>query len=156
MFPFSLIYGGVNWCRNKFYDLGFFASYNIPIKSIVVGNLAVGGTGKTPHVAFLLDYLASTFKVVVLSRGYGRTTKGFLNCTEYLNANNTKTQVWITSESDTLKYLGSGVIGSSNYKPNGKYRIKARGAFNTTPVDHYAAASTILNSWSGYNVRWSI
>ena len=87
LFPFSLIYGGVTWCRNKFYDLGFFASYNIPIKSIVVGNLAVGGTGKTPHVAFLLDYLASTFKVVVLSRGYGRTTKGFLNCTEYLNAN---------------------------------------------------------------------
>ena len=73
---------------------------------------------------------------------------------EYLNANNTKTQVWITSESDTLKYLGSGVVGSSNYKPNGKYRIKARGAFNTTPVNHYAAASTILNSWSGYNVRW--
>lgn len=75
---------------------------------------------------------------------------------EYLNANNTKTQVWITSESDTLKYLGSGVIGSNNYKPNGRYRIKARGAFNTTTVNHYAAASTILNSWSGYNVRWSI
>ena len=72
----------------------------------------------------------------------------------YLNANNTKTQVWITSESDTLKYLGSGVVGSSNYKPNGKYRIKTRGAFNTTPVDHFAAASTILASWNGYNVRW--
>jgi hypothetical protein len=73
---------------------------------------------------------------------------------EYLNQDNTKTQVWITSASDTLKYLGSGVVGSDNYKPSGRYRIKARGAFNTTPANHYAAAQTILSSWSGYNVRW--
>jgi len=73
---------------------------------------------------------------------------------EYLNENNTKTQVWITSESDVLKYLGAGVVGSKNYQPSGKYRIKSRGAFNTTPANHYAAAGTILNSWSGYEVRW--
>lgn len=73
---------------------------------------------------------------------------------EYLNSNNTKTQVWITSESDVLKYLGAGVAGSGNYQPSGKYRIKARGAFNTTVSNHYATASTILNSWSGYDVRW--
>lgn len=77
----------VTWFRNKFYDLGLFTSYSIPEKSILVGNLAVGGTGKTPHVAFIIDYLASSFKVAVLSRGYGRVTKGFLNCTADLNAN---------------------------------------------------------------------
>lgn len=73
---------------------------------------------------------------------------------EYLNSNNTKTQVWVTSESDVLKYLGVGVVGAKNYQPSGKYRIKARGAFNTTSSNHYAAASTILNSWSGYEVNW--
>jgi hypothetical protein len=73
---------------------------------------------------------------------------------EYTNANLTKTQVWVTSESDVLKYLGSGIAGSENYQPSGRYRIKARGAFNTTVANHYATASTILDSWSGYNVRW--
>ena len=73
---------------------------------------------------------------------------------EYTNSNNTKTQVWVTSESDVLKYLGSGIAGSENYQPSGRYRIKARGAFNTTVANHYATASTILDSWSGYNVRW--
>jgi hypothetical protein len=68
----------------------------------------------------------------------------------------TKTQVWITTESDVLKYLGLSNVGSANYQPTGKYRIKTRGAFDTTPANHYAAASTILNSWSGYNVRWSV
>jgi hypothetical protein len=73
---------------------------------------------------------------------------------EYKNIDNTKTQVWITSQSDVLKYLGSGIAGSENYQPSGRYRIKSRGAFNTTPANHYAAASTILNSWSGYEVKW--
>jgi len=73
---------------------------------------------------------------------------------EYLNQDNTKTAVWITSESDTLKYLGAGVVGAKNYQPSGRYRIKARGAFNTIQANHYAAASTILDSWDGYGVNW--
>jgi hypothetical protein len=72
---------------------------------------------------------------------------------EYVSGNS-KTQVWVTTESDVLKYLGLANAGSANYQPTGKYRIKTRGAFNTTPADHFAAASTILNSWSGYEVRW--
>jgi hypothetical protein len=68
----------------------------------------------------------------------------------------TKTQVWITTESDVLKYLGLSNVGSANYQPTGRYRIKTRGAFNTTAADHFAAASTILNSWTGYQVRWSV
>ena len=72
---------------------------------------------------------------------------------EYVSGNS-KTQVWVTTESDVLKYLGLANAGSANYQPTGKYRIKTRGAFNTTPADHFAAASTILNSWSGYEVKW--
>jgi len=73
---------------------------------------------------------------------------------EYVGVDGSKTQVWITTESDVLKYLGLAAAGSANYQPTGKYRIKTRGAFNTTPADHFAAASTILNSWSGYEVKW--
>ena len=73
---------------------------------------------------------------------------------EYVGSNGSKTQVWITTESDVLKYLGLANAGSANYQPTGKYRIKTRGAFNTTAADHFAAASTILNSWSGYEVKW--
>jgi hypothetical protein len=73
---------------------------------------------------------------------------------EYVGSNGSKTQVWITTESDVLKYLGLANAGSANYQPTGKYRIKTRGAFNTTSADHFAAASTILNSWSGYEVKW--
>jgi hypothetical protein len=73
---------------------------------------------------------------------------------EYVGSNGSKTQVWVTTESDVLKYLGLANAGSANYQPTGKYRIKTRGAFNTTAADHFAAASTILNSWSGYEVKW--
>lgn len=72
---------------------------------------------------------------------------------EYVSGS-AKTSVWITTESDVLKYLGLSNVGSANYQPTGRYRIKTRGAFDTTPANHYAAASTILDSWSGYEVKW--
>lgn len=77
LYPLALIYGCIVWLRNKCYDLGLFKSYSIPFPSIVVGNLSVGGTGKTPHVVMLIEhFLGQNKKVITLSRGYGRTTKG--------------------------------------------------------------------------------
>jgi tetraacyldisaccharide 4'-kinase len=77
LFPFSLLYGGVIWLRNLFYNKNIFksASFNFPI--ICVGNLAVGGTGKTPMVEYLIRLLKSQYHVATLSRGYKRKTKGF-------------------------------------------------------------------------------
>lgn len=77
LFPFALLYGGIMVLRNYGYDLGIFRAgkFNIPV--ISVGNLTVGGTGKTPHVEFLLRLLA-TLNLATLSRGYKRKTKGFL------------------------------------------------------------------------------
>src|SRR5690606_7866899 len=68
--------GLIVWLRNRFYDLGWFKSteFNIPV--IVVGNLEVGGSGKTPLTEYLVKLL-SAHKVSVLSRGYGRKTSGF-------------------------------------------------------------------------------
>ncbi len=78
LLPFSLIYGLIIYIRNRFYDYGIFksTSFNIPIISI--GNITVGGTGKTPHVEYLADLLKSEFSVATLSRGYKRKTKGFI------------------------------------------------------------------------------
>lgn len=78
LFPFGLIYGGVTKFRNWLFDLGIKGSYTIPGKSICIGNLSVGGTGKTPHVAYLAQLLQSDFSIHILSRGYGRQTRGFL------------------------------------------------------------------------------
>lgn len=78
LFPFSILYGLILAIRNRLYDWGIFASteFNIPI--ISVGNLSVGGTGKTPHIEYLIRLLNPEFDIATLSRGYGRNTKGFV------------------------------------------------------------------------------
>jgi len=77
LFPFSVVYGVISFLRNKCYDSGIFKSWEIPVKSICVGNLSSGGTGKTPHVAYFAAYFSTYRKVAIISRGYGRSSKGF-------------------------------------------------------------------------------
>jgi tetraacyldisaccharide 4'-kinase len=73
----SLIYGAVIWIRNWLYDKKIFKSamFNFPL--ICVGNLAAGGTGKTPMTEYLVMLLKDKYKTATLSRGYKRKTKGF-------------------------------------------------------------------------------
>ncbi len=78
LYPFSVLYGGVTSARNMFYNKGILKSTNFDIPTIVVGNLSVGGTGKTPQVEYLVRLLQNTYKVAILSRGYKRNTKGFV------------------------------------------------------------------------------
>jgi len=77
LLPFSLIYGGIVWLRNWCYDKNIFrsASFNFPV--ICVGNLAVGGTGKTPMTEYIIRLLQNDFNTATLSRGYKRKTTGF-------------------------------------------------------------------------------
>lgn len=77
LLPFSLVYGLVIMLRNKAYDWGVFKSKGFDIPIIVVGNLAVGGTGKTPMTEYLIRMLKADYKIATLSRGYGRKSKGF-------------------------------------------------------------------------------
>ncbi|MBU2020221.1 MAG: tetraacyldisaccharide 4'-kinase [Bacteroidetes bacterium] len=77
LLPFSILYGLILAVRNWFFDLGLFSIYRIKTPSIIVGNLSVGGTGKTPHIQYLADYFQSkNTKTHIVSRGYGRVTKG--------------------------------------------------------------------------------
>jgi tetraacyldisaccharide 4'-kinase len=77
LFPFGFLYGVITAIRNFLFDTGIKEVFIIPGKSICVGNLSVGGTGKTPHIAYLANLLQDNFKVQILSRGYGRKTKGY-------------------------------------------------------------------------------
>jgi len=74
LFPLSFIYGSITGMRNLLFDYGIFKAKSHPIPIICIGNLSVGGTGKTPHTQYLLDLLKNNYKVAVLSRGYGRKT----------------------------------------------------------------------------------
>ncbi len=76
--PFSLLYGAVIFVRNLCYNRGWLKSTSFDMPVISVGNLAVGGTGKTPHIEFLIRILQDKYKLAVLSRGYKRSTKGFV------------------------------------------------------------------------------
>lgn len=77
LMPFAWLYGGIMRLRNVLYDYHFFHSYQAPIPVICVGNLTVGGTGKTPQVEYIAQVLQGK-KIAILSRGYKRKTKGFV------------------------------------------------------------------------------
>jgi len=78
LYPFSLLYGAITGFRNLLYDLGILHSKKFSIPVICVGNITVGGTGKTPHTEYLVRLLEREFRVAVLSRGYKRKSTGFI------------------------------------------------------------------------------
>lgn len=73
------MYGVITYLRNKLFDCGIIEQKSHSIKIISVGNLRVGGTGKTPFVEYLIKALSPYFNLAILSRGYGRKTKGFIH-----------------------------------------------------------------------------
>ena len=86
LFPFSLLYGIAVFLRNVFYDLSIIKSESFDLSVISVGNLSVGGTGKSPHIEYLIRLFKTENKTATLSRGYGRITSGFLLATDESDA----------------------------------------------------------------------
>ncbi|TDD96997.1 tetraacyldisaccharide 4'-kinase [Flavobacterium cellulosilyticum] len=78
LFPFAILYGFITSIRNFLFDIGIVKSYAFDIPIIAVGNLSVGGTGKTPQIEYLIRLLSPTYKVATLSRGYKRKSEGFV------------------------------------------------------------------------------
>lgn len=76
--PVKWAYGMGVWFHNKLYDGNIKAQTSFDIPVISVGNITVGGTGKTPHVEYLIEKLSQKYNIAVLSRGYKRKTKGFV------------------------------------------------------------------------------
>lgn len=75
--PISLLYYIVLTIRHKLYDWGILKKCRFEKPVICVGNLCLGGTGKTPTVEYLINIMSDKYKVATSSRGYGRKTKGF-------------------------------------------------------------------------------
>lgn len=86
LFPLAFLYWLITFIRNWLYDKGIFKSYSFNVPIIAVGNLSVGGTGKTPQIEYLIRLLSDKYKVAVLSRGYKRTTEGFILAEENATA----------------------------------------------------------------------
>jgi tetraacyldisaccharide 4'-kinase len=78
LFPFAILYGFITSIRNFLFDRGILKSYSFDVPIIAVGNLSVGGTGKTPQIEYLIRLLSTKYKVATLSRGYKRKSKGFV------------------------------------------------------------------------------
>ncbi len=78
LLPFSLLYGLAVDARNALFDLGVLPSVSYDVPIISVGNITVGGTGKTPHVEYLIRLLEGRYRIAVLSRGYKRKSRGYI------------------------------------------------------------------------------
>jgi tetraacyldisaccharide 4'-kinase len=86
LFPFAILYGLITSIRNFLFDKGILKSYSFDLPIIAVGNLSVGGTGKTPQIEYLIRLLSDKYKVATLSRGYKRQSKGFILAATNSNA----------------------------------------------------------------------
>jgi len=90
LFPIAFVYGGITSFRNFLYNKHIFKSSEFDLPIICIGNLSMGGTGKTPHTEYLARLLKDDFNLAILSRGYGRRT------TDYIEAD----------ENSTAKHIG--------------------------------------------------
>lgn len=86
LIPFSLLYAPIILLRNWLYGKGVFHSQKYDFPVICIGNLSMGGTGKSPAIEWLIRLLQNDFSLATLSRGYKRTSKGFLDVTENSNS----------------------------------------------------------------------
>ena len=86
LFPFAIVYGLITGIRNFLFDIGILKSYSFAIPIIAVGNLSVGGTGKTPQIEYLIRLLSPNYKIATLSRGYKRKSKGYILADENADA----------------------------------------------------------------------
>ena len=118
LFPISLVYWIITSIRNIFFEIGIFKEnkFNIPI--IGVGNITVGGTGKTPHSQYISELLQKKFKIAILSKGYGRKTKEF----KYVNINSNCNEVG-DEPLQMKKNLPKEIVAVDHKRVNGLNKI---------------------------------
>lgn len=118
LFPISLVYWIITSIRNIFFEIGIFKEnkFNIPI--IGVGNITVGGTGKTPHSQYISKLLQKKFKIAILSKGYGRKTKEF----KYVNINSNSKEVG-DEPLQMKKNLPKEIVAVDHKRVNGLNKI---------------------------------
>src|SRR6478672_11493080 len=86
LLPFAVLFWLFTWVRSWLYDKSILKSHSFGLPLICVGNLSVGGTGKSPMVEYLVRHLKNKYKIATLSRGYKRKTKGYALANEEATA----------------------------------------------------------------------
>lgn len=117
LYPFAALYGLAVWIRNRLFDLQILKSTSFTTPVICVGNITVGGTGKTPHVEYLIKLLSPFYQTAMLSRGYKRKTSGFrlvVSNSTTLEAGDEPVQVKQKYPSITVAVDANRVRGISN------------------------------------------
>jgi tetraacyldisaccharide 4'-kinase len=120
LLPLSAIYGTAVVLRNRLYDRGLFASHRFGIPVISIGNITVGGTGKTPHTEYLAGILYRDFSIAVLSRGYKRKSKGF----QYVEVDDSTAKTGDEPLQIKRKYPGA-VVAVNSDRVQGIKRLQA-------------------------------
>ena len=118
--PLSWIYGLAVELRNYLFDKGFLKQKEYPIPIICVGNLTVGGTGKTPHIEYLIRLLSGKYKVAVVSRGYKRKSKSL----QVVQANSDVNRVGDEPMQMKLKYPNTTIIVDKDRRNAIDYLLK--------------------------------
>lgn len=114
--PAAFLFQGITSVRNFLFDRGLIRSQKSPIPALVVGNLSVGGTGKTPWVEFLVRQLRDEVKLATLSRGYGRKTTGFrqvLPTSTAVEVGDEPLQLYTNFNGDLPVFVGEDRVGAT-------------------------------------------
>jgi tetraacyldisaccharide 4'-kinase len=98
LYPLAIIYSIIVGFRNRLFDLHILKSKEFHVPVISVGNIMVGGTGKTPHIEYLIELLSKDYKIAVLSRGYKRKSSNFIIAGENTPVNQIGDEPWQLKE----------------------------------------------------------
>ncbi len=125
LLPLTLLYWIIIALRNRLFDLGFLHTESLPVKVVSIGNLTVGGTGKTPHVILLAKEIQKRgLSVVVLSRGYKRQSRNTVQVPMEQQAHNNWTLFGDEPFLITRKLIGIPVVVDGNRVRGGKFIIE--------------------------------
>ena len=116
--PLSLLFSLITRTRNSLYDLCLFKELQLKIPIIGVGNITVGGTGKTPHCEYIAKTLDSEYKLALLSKGYGRNTNNF----NYVEVNNKAIEVG-DEALQTKQNIPNQIVAVDHSRVNGIQKI---------------------------------
>ncbi|WP_258540765.1 tetraacyldisaccharide 4'-kinase [Parvicella tangerina] len=128
LFPISVVYGAVTIVRNALYDSRVFKSSSFDLPVICIGNLSMGGTGKTPHTEYLIRLLSEKYKVATLSRGYGRKTSTFV----------------LAGEDDTALTIGDEPLQYFRKFKNIKVAVEKRRVMGVLFTLHHAEDTEVI------------
>ncbi len=119
LFPFAFLYGIAIMCRHVMFDWGILKSVKFDTPVIGVGNLSMGGTGKTPHIEYLINLLSPDYKLATLSRGYGRKTNDFI----IANRNSTYKDIGDEPMQYVKKFSDKVTVAVDNNRAHGIYSL---------------------------------